>query len=286
MFTPEGYWSWHDAVHSASEWTLEIVAASLAPELTYEQLEAAPHRCKEAIYKKFVSTNRVENLSEARFAFDLLELWILANFMDSYEAVLCSPTGTTLRCPPLLSAHGDAFDWWTWPLSKEKMSDGEAYGYFNAFRAGLFHIGHAQERFCAIDFNTGYVRLKANTVNLLSSASYGHSETRAETLRFIDEQIRPIVGWSICWNPAEMPKTREELFESLGFGDLKLSEKSGSNGRGAENVLQCILQAFPDGKGDETWPNVEEKVGYSRRSIVRTLKQKGLYSEWAQGGHV
>jgi hypothetical protein len=284
MFTPEGYWSWHDTVRAASDWTLEIVATTLAPEVTVDQLDSAPHKCKEIIYEKLITTKRVETLSEARFSFDLLELWVLANFMDTYEAVLCSPTGRTLRCPPLISAHGDAFDWWVWPLSNEKMSDGEASGYFKAFQANIFHIGHARQRFCAIDYETGDIRLKANTVHLLASASYGHSETKEGTLRFIDEQIRPIVGWSICWNPEEIPETRFELFEALGFGDLDFAKKRERDTSSGVHILECTLAAFPDGKGNVTWSNVEAKVGYSRRSIVRALRRNGLYSKWAKHG--
>lgn len=292
MFTPEGYWSWQEIVEEASSWTLQIVAASIAPELTAERLEKAPYKCEDLLLKRLVSSKQVENISEARFTMDLLKLWVLANCLDRYDAVLCSPDGRTLRCPPILKAHGDAFDWWVWPLSKEKISNGEPYGYFEAFRSGKFHIEDAHARFCAIDYDTGTIRLKPNTVRLLWSASYGHNgfDTHEDTLHFIDEQIRPIIGWSICWNDNDVPETTKELFEELGFGDLDWTaiEKSETNPKPAAkngtNVLECIMTAFPNGKGDVTWPDVEAKVGYSRRSIVRALKQNGLHSKWANTG--
>ena len=287
MFTPEGYWSWTELVDASAEWTLEILAASLAPELTSDRLENDRHRCKQTICEKLVASNRVENRKEAAFSLELLELWVLANFMDSHEAVLCSPDGRTLRCPPLIKAHGDAFDWWIWPLSKEKMSHGEAVRYFEAFREGIFHIGHAQERFCAIDYETGTIRLKPNTVNLLWSASYGHCASEADILRFIEDHIRPIVGWSICWNPEDIPDTKMEVFGNLGFGDLNWEAQNGSKAKrqtdttNQKHIIDCLATAFPDGKGSATWSTVEKKVGYSRRSIVRALKQNGQYSEWA-----
>lgn len=290
MFTPEGYWSWSETVEAASEWTLQIVSASLAPEITIERVDQAPHECRQVLLEKLVSSKKVENQKEARFAMDLMELWLLANFMDTFEAVLCSPEGRTLRCPPLIKAHGDAFDWWLWPLSRDKMENGEANGYFQAHRLGRFHIGDAQARFCAIDFETGSIRLKPNTLSLLNTASYGYFETQDDARRFIDEQIRPIVGWSICWNADEIPETRKELFDSLGFSDFNWSSfdtneaRNQSSAKAGKNILECVMAAFPEGKGNMTWPEVEAIVGYSRRSIVRALKQDGQHSKWASTG--
>jgi hypothetical protein len=289
MFTPEGYWSWSEMVEATSEWTLEIVATSIAPEIPPKRLENAPNQCRELLLKKLVSNKSVENLSEAAFAYGLLELWILANFMDTYDAVLCSPEAKTLRCPPLISAHGDALDWWLWPLSKEKISNGEAHRYFEAFRAGKFHIQDARSRFCAIDFETGDVKLKPNSVSLLNSASYGFSDSE-ESNRFIDEQIRPLIGWSLCWNDDVIPETRTELYSSLGFGDLDWSafdddgSKSRTSAMAGQNILDCVMTAYPNGKGTVTWQDVEVKVGYSRRSIMRALKQNGQHSTWATTG--
>jgi len=286
MFTPEGYWSWTETVEAVSDWTLEIVAASLAPELTEEQLEESPSKCRQVLHKRLVSSRQVENLKEAQFAMGLLELWILANYMDTFDAVLCSPDCKILRCPPLIKAHGDAFDWWVWPLSKEKISNGEAHGYFKAFRNGIFSIVDAQARFCTIDYDTGTVRLKPNTVSLLNTASYGFNQEEGETQRFIDEQIRPIVGWSICWNENEIPETRKDLFDSLGFSDLQWDTlgKSEAKRKSTTSTFECVMAAFPDGKGYATWSEVEAKVGYSRRSILRALKQNGLHSKWAKTG--
>lgn len=39
-----------------------------------------------------------------------------------------------------------------------------------------------------------------------------------------------------------------------------------------ENILDCFNKAFPHGKGSATWEEVEDRVGYSRRSILRALQ--------------
>lgn len=290
MFTPEGYWSWSELLQANAEWTLEILAVSLAPELTVDQLEQSPHRCRLALQQKLLASGKAADLKESQFSIDLIELWLLANFMDTYEAVLCSPEGRTLRCPPLIKSHGDAFEWWVWPLSKKKISDDEASSYFAALQKGVFNIGHAQARFCAIDFETGTICLKPNTVRLIWGSAYGHTASEQETIRFIEQQIRPIVGWSICWNPDEIPDSKIELYNSLGFVDLDweglgdTQPKQQARKDKGKHVLDCVTSAFPQGKGNATWATVESKVGYSRRSITRALKQSGRYVAWAGAG--
>lgn len=287
MIAPEGYWTWTETVEAASSWTLDVHAASTAPEVTVQLLEAEPNKCRAIFCKKLIDSKKVENQAEASFAIDLLELWLLANFMDTFDAVLCSPDGRTLQCPPIIKAHGDAFDWWSWPLSSEKIQNGEAHGYFDNFRNGKFNIWHARSRFCALNYHTGIIELKPNTVGLLSSASYTHGDNSAELLQFIDAHIRPLVGWSICWNPEDIPETTQELYESLGFGSLNWEAFADNSKVGKpklpphQNILDCVLAALPDGKVDLTWKEVVAKVGYSRRSIRRALEYYDRYSDWA-----
>lgn len=51
-------------------------------------------------------------------------------------------------------------------------------------------------------------------------------------------------------------------------------------------VWRCVQEAFPNGKGLATWKEVEERVGYSRRHIVRSVKSNADYDTWARGGQV
>lgn len=290
MFAPEGYWTWDEMFEASKNWTHQIVVRSILPEIMKAKSEPPTHEVHKAICDKLVNSGRSENLSEAQFAMELMELLILAKFMDLYDAVLCSPDGRTLRCPPILKSHGDALDWWIWPLSKEKISHGEAHGYFEAFRAGKFSIADALDRFVAIDYRTGTVKLKANTVRLLCGSSYGHGVDENAVLNFIDAQIRPIIGWSICWKQEILPETEQDLILSLGFAGLDWSDIRGrssipSETNGYKHVSNCVMEAFPDGKGTEIWTEVEKKVGYSRRHIRRALMDEGIYETWARGGH-
>lgn len=78
-------------------------------------------------------------------------------------------------------------------------------------------------------------------------------------------------------------------------GDLAVSEERrllklfgvevpDSGSRNSQRIVDYVLQAFPDGKGPATWETVQLKVGYSRRSIVRALKDFDVYYDWARGG--
>lgn len=288
MFTPEGYWTWLDMKEKVETWTREIVVASIEPELSIELAKMKSYQVSETIREKLVAKGFVENSIEANFAMHLLELWVLANIMDTFDAVLCSPAGVRLQCPPIIKAHGDAFDWWLWPLSGSKIDQGEAHFYFQNFRDGKFSIQDAYARFCVIDYETGHIKLKPNSIQLLDSCSYGIGDALTEVRKFLEHQVRPLIGWSICWNPESLPETEQELYESLGFSNLdwekfNLRDKVISNGQTAhENILKCVMTAYPDGKNGATWEVVQEKVGYSRRSIVTTLKREGTYSDWAK----
>lgn len=290
MFTPEGYWSWHELCEAAKDWTEQIVIRSIMPKAYFEDTPLRPYKLRQDLHEKLVSSGKAENHSEARFAMELMELWVLATFMDLYEAVLCSPDGRTLRCPPILKAHADGFEYWSWPLSNEKVSHGEAGGYFEFFRAGSFGIADSYARFVAIDHETGDIRLKANTRRLLQATSYNLGGTDDSVHKFIDEQIRPLIGWSICWDDEVFPETERDLFVTLGFVDLDWTDvddvaPQNSDASSYKNIVACVLEAYPSGKGTAIWDEVENKAGYSRRSIVRALKAEGAYSTWAKGGH-
>ncbi len=290
MFTPEGYWSFTEIQEAACSWANDLVIASAFPSLIAETEDLNAWKVEQVLHQKLVADEYVENAAEARFALQVSQLWVLANVLDTFDAVLCSPTGMTMRCPPPICAHGDALDWWTWPLAGPKFGTGEAYGYLEYFRQGTFSISDAMARFCVIDADSGLIKLKPNSIRLCNLSSYGHGADEKTIRTFINEQVRPIIGWSICWNPADIPKTKGEIYTSLGFTDINWGEfengnvKSQSIADSGKYILECIETAFPKGKGDTTWPDVEAKVGYSRRSIIRALKQNGLHSKWAKTG--
>jgi hypothetical protein len=55
-------------------------------------------------------------------------------------------------------------------------------------------------------------------------------------------------------------------------------------GSSKEFIADAVHTGFPKGKQKNKWADIEERVGYSRRSIVRALKDLGRYDDWARGG--
>lgn len=178
----------------------------------------------------------------------------------------------------------------SWPLSQKPFGTGESWGYLSFFKSGKFRISDANDRFCAIDYPSGTIRLKPNSARLFELSSYGHGCDYDEVKRFIDEQVRPVLGWAVCWNPTDIPEVESEILKGLGFADLDWNAidfetaEVGAIKIPHESVLDCVLQAFPEGKQNATWAVVEKEVGYSRRSIVRALKQNDRWASWSQGG--
>lgn len=291
MFTPEGYWSWDEICVAVCDWTQDITLATRFPSFVRAAEDWTSYEIDQLIHQKLLDEGFAENRAELNFALRVCELWVLANFLDTFDTVLCSPSGRTMRCHPPIKAHGDAFDWWTWPLSQKKFGVTESTGYLDYFRNSNFQIADAKDRFCAIDYVTGQIKLKPNSVQLFLQSSYGHGPSDNDARRFIEEQVRPFIGWSICWNPKDIPKTKSEIYSEIGFQDVDWAtfEASIRTSKIAkdtqhQSVMECLLSAYPNGKGKATWETVELKVGYSRRSIVRALKQNGLWEDWAEGG--
>lgn len=291
MYTPEGYWSWDEICVAVCDWTQDLTLATRFPSFVQTAQDWTSYEIDQFIHQKLLDEGFAENNAELYFALQVCELWVLANFLDTFDTVLCSPSGRTMRCHPPIKAHGDAFDWWTWPLSGNKFGVSESYGYLEYFRNGNFKIADAKNRFCAIDYVSGQIKLKPNSVQLFHQSSYGHGPSDEEVRKFIEQQVRPFVGWSICWNPKDIPESKSEIYSEIGFQDvdwlaLETSARTSKFGRETphQSVLECLLSAYPNGKGKATWETVELKVGYSRRSIVRALKQNDLWAEWAKEG--
>lgn len=290
MFAPEGYWTWSEVCEAIPEWTRELIVAVNFPELASKIDNSNPWMADNILQKSLVKTRYAQNETEAQFALEVAELWVLANFLDTFEVVSCSPEGMKMRCPPIICAHGDALDWWQWPLYLEKFGKGETSGYLEYFRTGKFRISDAKARFWAIDYDKGLIRLKVNSARLFYTSSYGHNADLEDATSFMDEQVRRYIGWSVCWNPAEVPETTAEIFQEMGFHDIEWTHLSVDRSRVNDvpktyaNVLECVLAAYPEGKTGANWKQVEQKVGYSRRSIVRALKQNGRWADWASGG--
>jgi len=113
-------------------------------------------------------------------------------------------------------------------------------------------------------------------------------ELRSDALEIA--RPKPVEVEYIDWEQ-ESPYIPVDGITSLFLAEQKASMKetlANSNRKeiGANNqtISDCVMSAFPSGKGSAIWDEVEAKVGYSRRSIVRALRSLNQYERWAKSG--
>ncbi len=284
MFAPENHYSWITLREDSEDWATGILLAGLSNvQKTNIENISAPS-VKHSLFQALVAEGFCYGNGEASFVHGLLSTWLIANFLERYNTLACSPAGLTMRASSLMTLHADRMDWFPWPWPK--FSEGEFHGYFQQFRLGKFSVSDVNARFIGLDFETGTVTFKNNTKLLYKYAAH-HNDSDYEVERLVEKYLIPFKGWAICWNPDELPETNLDVLEEMGFGHLDLEDAPNqfvASESNSETVYMFIREAFPDGKGDATWSEVERKVGYSRRHIVRTLKIKGVYDDWSKGG--
>lgn len=101
----------------------------------------------------------------------------------------------------------------------------------------------------------------------------------------------PIVEVQFLEGEAESPDDVDSRMEDNFVEKVEISPNemyadtiAGSKVCSNQIISRTVKQVYPDGKNDATWSEVETKVGYSRRSIVRALKALDQYNEWAKHG--
>jgi hypothetical protein len=103
-------------------------------------------------------------------------------------------------------------------------------------------------------------------------------------------QLAPMDGASLAWKArsGETPRTvLARLLGELMTGferDDEQRQRSCDSGQKLQVVLDEVWQAFPDGKGANTWTTVVKRSGHSRRQIERAFKMYGGRDRWAEGG--
>lgn len=94
--------------------------------------------------------------------------------------------------------------------------------------------------------------------------------------RRIADALRPFNNRSLAFNPDVITQLIDEFIEESGscFEETPSVEELPDQGRSSlEDALRCFRDAYPDGKGKATWPEVEKRTGYSRRTLIRAFKR-------------
>jgi hypothetical protein len=122
---------------------------------------------------------------------------------------------------------------------------------------------------CFVDSSLGFLDVPSRLSQKWESFDYQSKK--------IGKVLRRFTGQTIAFSPTEVINLIEEAVEDFGADiALKLLEAAvpkKDTPSGLTHAYQCLIEAFPNGKGSATWDEVVTRTGYSRRTIVRAMKK-------------
>lgn len=188
---------------------------------------------------------------------------------------ICSPSGQ------VLTASGQFF--WR-----------ESYGYDNGHPASFALLSDVQGEHLAFAHfvgSAGFAHIDDSSGRILRPSFWKLGRLHCiklfprlgkKTNPSLEAQIcnwhfaRRFAGWAICFEKTEMFASGEAFL--AGFtaimsipDDPMPTNQETLTSSGLEHAYECFRDAFPDGKVNATWPEVEARTGYSRRQIKRAL---------------
>lgn len=274
MYAPIGHMKWTDLFGYCEEIAGTIIAAH-----TLELSDVDPVRAyTDELKDSFV------HAPQAELTIYIVKTWLVANICTIFPPSLTTSSGRLMQSDWPIFLHADRLDWvcLSWPINEMA----EFHGYFLNSNTHGVPKDAICERFVAIDPWTGIVTEKNPTRKWLESASHVWEPDIEQWLAL----IREYKGWAVCWSEDQIPDDQEEIFRAIGLekeagwlseGLRRMGETSSDlKQSGTRHVADCLLQAFPDGKGGATWSEVEAKVGYSRRHILRAISDSPRLSAW------
>lgn len=210
--------------------------------------------------------------SERKLAYaqaQLFHAWIIDSLLSLYDPLVCSPAGQLLRVDHALLGHENN-------LCDVGWTDMHVPDELRELCAALAFQSHGDSIW--LGFNT--LRIPAGIVSSeWASVRDGDDTTRMEAARQFE-------GWSLCFPDENIPDDPETLLGELGFDVEALGEGATSSESNAKSgfrfITTCVLNTYPGGKVD-TWTETERRLGISRRSIIRALKDCGQ-DWWAKAG--
>ncbi|ATG42644.1 hypothetical protein [Phaeobacter piscinae] len=287
MFAPRGYYTWNEISRRVSSWAQVIVRAHHL-QIPDSQLVDFILREEESVlpWLDYLKSNPKEYAIFPHEA-HLLSAYLMANLLLSTPVSMCSPVGTVLRAPEAALLHADRFDFCVWDWARHESPQFRIF-YQTMTDSGI-EAANPWDRFCVLEQFNGIISIKNNSMDTILRALHHWDATE----RDIERTITPFCGWALCWHQDDFPQKLEELFYEMGGEFMEFAKswdasiettglKRKSKGETLDYVYECALSAFPEGKGNVTWPETEKKVGYSRRQILRALEHRDA-SWWANG---
>lgn len=278
MFAPLGY----VAFGVVSE-NIRLLSEAALIRMTGSHVTGRNYR--QPMPKEMVLAGLIEDEGNADFARELIEEILLATLFEMAPPLICSTQGQVLSVNESLFIHADRLDWIyvRWPI--DRMS--EFSTYFRLSREHSFNGAAIRQRYCFLDLIRGTIAVKNNSKSLLRS----FTATDTEWENALASSAEAFRGWSLCWLDTDLPSSTELLQRTFPDNDDKwdwtsfFQDEGQAKTSASERVLSELLEAFPNGKGKNTWSVVQKKVGYDRRTIERALAATGRKDWKGPGEH-
>lgn len=293
MFAPEGYLGFGDMNEYLSEWASQIYFAYLLeesgsdPRLAFSGDEPSTGRVMQhRIGQNPTFRHKLEGGDDSereRFAKLLVEddfftaiifHCILAKVLLQLNTLLCSKDGLLIRPDNYVFVHLDRLDW-VYPRAPLRETT-ELQGIFKHFDRGDFHATDLAHRYCFVDFYSGTIRLKNNSVSGFRRCGHFFDDVGAD--RYVTTQVAPFLSRSIVWRQDTLPENFADFLENNGVfesrwrvaetlsansNNAKVWSKRGAKPTGAK---QEFIRRYPDGKPE----------GLSAEAIAAELKDAGF----------
>lgn len=234
MFSPEGYHSFNDMTDTLRDWANRIFAAYLfeqrgcvSPTNAFQNGESsdllvfkatrellkqdgldlvdASEKDREKIY---------ERGHDDDFALSLIFHCLLSKLLMDFDTLLTSSSGNVIRPDDYIFLHLDRLDWVypRWPI-RDTPELGRIYELFDK---GGFNGHSLAERYCFLDYYTGTIKMKNNSISGFKTCS--HFGEDAISQRYIEAQVEPFVSHAVVWKAAEFSAFDfAQYFESKGI---------------------------------------------------------------------
>ncbi len=171
-----------------------------------------------------------------------------------------------MKAPEAILLHADRLDWcyWSWPVRDTP----EFSGLFELFDRGNFGAADLFGRFCCIDFKSGLVTVKNDTIQAFYRASHTDIDER-ETQTLVDRLVQPFAGWALTWNPTSFPGQLPEVLQILGVFEEKwrggastFTRVNRGRPRKLDRALVAYREIYPDGhdSSGDTWKVVAART--------------------------
>lgn len=278
MWCPEGYVTLHDIFAIIDE-LVDMFADTLHVDYGPFFREVDEGDLAEELFEDFWQLHRIitspSEMKILQAKVNGFHAWCIAKLLRNVKPRLASPDGRVIIPSQEVFAH----------ISTISVANWDRHFSDPMLSQPILKAAFADSNF---SFTDGFLAFEYPDGIMLDATDFSKENFSILGLAYATKLQENFAGWAICFRDADAPHEIDALMDLLGIdaksflGREKVEPESEDRMR---NVYNCVLEAFPDGKGAANWDDVQRLTGYSRRHIGRALAKFDPTGTWASGGH-